>query len=99
MNGNIDPPLVPKEESGKTSGTEKYDPEDPESETEKEQDTAECKANEAAGEPKVVIGDVTTQPDSVEDSPVTEQSKVEEKKTTRSPATRGPRARRGGRRN
>lgn len=92
--------MVPKEETGKTSGTEKYDPEDPESETEKEQDTAECKANEAAGEPKVVIGDVTTQqPDSVEDSPVTEQSKVEEKKTTRSPATRGPRARRGGRRN
>lgn len=80
---------VKEENSGK--GTEKYDPEDPDSEPEKENDMEE-KEPAQVKECKITIEEVK-QETKMEET-VSEQPK-EDKKTTKSPVGRPPRARRG----
>lgn len=83
-----------------SSGAEKYDPEDPESESEKDSEVTEQKAIHDLKESKVVLEDIKTEIKlEVKEEVIIEPPKEEKKPPAKSPGGRAPRARRGGRRN
>lgn len=84
-------------------GSEKYDPENPESENEKESEVGDqqLKLNHSVKETKVVLEDIkkevrVEEPPKIKEEPITVPVKLDRKPPGRSPAGgRGPRARRG----
>ncbi len=89
LNGDV------SEESAKdasTKGTEKYDPEDPESEPEKDTEAADEKPSEDVKDPKVVLDEVKVTPKS---EPGDQEEETPKEQTKTAARSRGPRARRG----